>query len=131
MQVQVQVLVSTSQAEGLTLEQEKEVEEEERGRDFSSLTDRVARLEGLARWVAPASPPATVHQGRGGEDLPPTDEGGAQVRSCTCLLGTCTCTRCTSAPAHLAPPPAPAHLAPPPAPAHLAPAPAGSPGTTS
>ena len=40
---------SSFQVEGLTLEQEAELMKQDRGKDFASMTERLGRLEELAR----------------------------------------------------------------------------------
>ena len=42
-------LLSSIQVEGLTLEQEVELMKQDRGKDFASMTERLGRLEELAR----------------------------------------------------------------------------------
>ena len=42
-------LLTSIQVEGLTLEQEVELMKQDRGKDFASMTERLGRLEELAR----------------------------------------------------------------------------------
>ena len=42
-------LLTSIQVEGLTLEQEAELMKQDRGKDFASMTERLGRLEELAR----------------------------------------------------------------------------------